>query len=445
MSETNPEPSKLNALTDSEKQVSKTGALVVQFKEIDKKVDSWVQSWNPYHPGAIRQRSITPVAIQESNANKLIARFILIAFGAFLIWAFFAPIDKGVTTTGTVMVSGYRKLLQHPTGGLVQEILVKEGDQVKEGDVLIRINPLKAEADLSQAQLQYINVLVSEARLQSERRGDKNITWPDELNAISNDAKVEEAKQLQQKLFDTRRKEFLTEINAKRTTASMIGDEYNANAQLAKEGFVSRSQANALLRTKLEAENAVTQVQSTYTKDIDTQLATIQANRDALKDKFQSVAFDRDLTSLRAPVTGTVLGLKVNTVGGTVPPGQVLAEIVPEKSELIVEAKVPTTMIDKVKVGVPADMRFTAFNVNTTPIIEGTLVYVGSDVQPGEGGKSGDTYLAKVEATQVGLDKMGDLKVLPGMTVDVVFKTGERTFMGYLIKPISDRLALSFK
>ena len=139
------------------------------------------------------------------------------------------------------------------------------------------------------------------------------------------------------------------------------------------------------------------------------------------------------------------MGLKVNTVGGTVPGGQVLAEIVPEKSELIVEAKVPTTMIDKVKVGVPADMRFTAFNVNTTPIIEGTLVYVGSDVQPGEGGKSGDTYLAKVEATQAGLDKMGDLKVLPGMTVDVVFKTGERTFMGYLIKPISDRLALSFK
>jgi len=445
MSESNQDPNKLNALTESDKQLSKTGALVVQFKEIDKKVESWVQSWNPYHPGAIRKRSLTPVAIQESQANKQIARFILIAFGIFLIWAFFAPLDKGVTTPGTVMVSGYRKLLQHPTGGLIQEIMVKEGDQVKEGDVLIRINPLKAEAELSTAQLQYINALVTEARLQSERRGDKQITWPAELDSISTDAKVEEAKQLQQKLFDTRRKEFLTELNSKRTTAAMIGDEYNANAQLAKEGFVSRSQANQLLRTKLEADNAVASMQSAYMKDIDTQLSTIQATRDALKDRFQSVAFDRDLTSLRAPVSGTVMGLKVNTVGGTVPAGQVLAEIVPEKSELIVEAKVPTTLIDQVKVGIPADMRFTAFNVNTTPIIEGKVVLVGADVQPGDGGKAGETYLAKIEATPEGLEKMGDLKILPGMTVDVVFKTGERTFMGYLMKPIRDRLALSFK
>lgn len=445
MSQANQDPSKLNALSGSDKELSKTGALVVRFKEIDKKVESWVQSWNPYHPGVIRQRALTPVAIQDSQTNKQIARFILIAFSIFLIWAFFAPLDKGVVTPGTVMVSGYRKLLQHPTGGLIQEILVKEGDQVKEGDVLIRINPLKAEADLSTAQLQYISALATEARLQSERRGDKQITWPAELETIKTDVKVAEAKQLQQKLFDTRRKEFLTESNAKRTTAAMIADEYNANAQLAKEGFVSRSQANQLLRTKLEAENMVTSLQSAYMKDIDTQLTTIQATRDALKDRFQSVAFDRDLTSLRAPVSGTVLGLKVNTVGGTVPGGQVLAEIVPEKSELIVEAKVPTTSIDKVKVGTPADMRFTAFNVNTTPIIEGKVVLLGADVQPGDGGKAGDTYLAKIEATPEGIEKMGDLKILPGMTVDVVFKTGERTFMGYLLKPMIDRMALSFK
>jgi protease secretion system membrane fusion protein len=445
MSDSNIDPNKQVALSSAEKELSKTNALVVQFKEIDKKVESWVQSWNPYHPSAIRKRAITPVAIQESRANKQIAWFIIIAFGVFLIWAFVAPLDKGVTTQGTVMVSGYDKQLQHPTGGLIQEILVKEGDHVNEGDVLIRINPLKAEADLSVAQLQYINILASEARLQAERRGDKQITWPEQLNSLDAQSKIVEAKDVQQKLFETRRKEFLTELNAKRTNASMINNEYLANEQLAKEGFVSRSQANQILRTKLDADNAVSSTQSVYMKDIDTQLSTIQANRDALKDKFEAVSFDRDLTSLRAPISGTVIGLKVNTVGGTVPGGQVLAEIVPEKPELIVEAKVPTNLIDQVRVGIPADMRFTAFNVNTTPIIEGKVVLVGADVLKGEGGKGGDTYLAKVEATPEGLEKMGDLKILPGMTVDVVFKTGERTFMGYLFKPIIDRLALSFK
>jgi len=445
MSELNPESGKINPLSEADKEASKTHALVVQFKEIDKKVESWVQSWNPYHPAAIRKRSIEPVAIQESRANKQIARFILIAFGAFLIWAFFAPLDKGVTTQGTVMVSGYRKLLEHPTGGLVQEIMVKEGDEVKEGEVLIRINPLKAEAELSAAQLQYINVLVSEARLEAERRGDKQITWPSVLDSISADAKVSEAKELQQKLFNTRRSEYLSELNAKRSNAAMIAEEYNANAQLAKEGFVSRSQANSILRTKVDADSAVALIQSSYIKDIDGQLATIQANRDALKDKFQSVSFDRDLTALRAPVSGTIVGLKVNTIGQMVPAGQVLAEIVPAKSELIVEAKVPTNLIDAVKVGIPADMRFTAFNVNSTPIIEGKVVLVGADVQPGEAGKTGDTYLARVEATPEGLEKMSDLKILPGMGVDVIFKTGERTFIGYLMKPFHDRLALAFK
>ena len=114
-----------NELIDPSKEALRArtkNALVTQFKELDKKAEGWIQSWNPYHPAVIRNRGFEPVAIQESKIKRQTAKFFLLAFGAFLLWAFFAPIDAGVSTQGTVTVSGYRKQLQHPTGGLVQEI-----------------------------------------------------------------------------------------------------------------------------------------------------------------------------------------------------------------------------------------------------------------------------------------------------------------------------------
>ena len=364
---------------EDKKEQSKSNALVVQFRELDKKAESWIQAWNPYHPDVIKYRPMLPVQVEESKIRRSAAKFFLIGFGLFLVWASFAPIDKGVTSQGTVMVSGYRKTLSHPTGGIIQEILVKDGDVVKEGDVLIRINPLKAEADLSSAQLQYIGALVAEARLKAERKGDAKITWPVELDSFGNDPRVLEAKSIQQKLFETRRQEIVAVLNGRRSQLATLTEEANSNALLAKEGYVSKAQANMVMRQKVDSEMALNQMQSGYYKDIDSQLAEIQKNRDALKDRFQAVAFDRDLTAIKAPVDGTIIGLKLNTKGASVPPGQVLAEIVPTESALVVDAQVLPTLIDKVKVGQIADLRFTSFNVNTTPVISGKVILVGAD------------------------------------------------------------------
>ena len=431
---------------DDSKQTKKENALVVQFRELDKKAEGWIQSWNPYHPGVIQNRGFEPVAITESKIRKQAARFFFIAFGLFLLWAFFAPIDAGVTTQGTVMVSGYRKLLQHPTGGVIQEILVKEGDNVKEGDVLIRINPLKAEAELSSAELQYLNALVTEARLQAERKGEKQITWPKELSTWGNDPKVLEAQQIQQKLFDTRRTEYNLQLAGKRAQLASLSEEASSNAQLAKEGFVSKAQANQVMRMKLESELALNTMQSTYFKEIDNQLAQIQATRDAMKGRFEAVAYDRDLTAIKAPVSGTIVGLKVNTIGGTVPSGQVMGEVVPLEAKLIVDAQVPPSLIDKVKVGMTVDMRFVAFNANTTPVIAGVVKLIGADKQlPPSGDKNGEFYLAQVEATNKGLEELGSVKIQPGMPVDVIFKTGERTFVSHLFRPLTDKFAKAFQ
>ena len=431
---------------DQTKSQSKSQALVVQFKELDKKAESWIQSWNPYHPDSLQTRKIQPIEIQESQLRKHATTLFLITFGGFLLWASLAPIDAGVSVPGTVMVSGYRKTLQHPTGGIVQDILVKEGDVVKEGDMLIRINPLKAEAELSSAQLQYINTLVTEARLKAERKGENKIAWPPELDSWGNEPRVEEAKALQQKLFETRRNEIVAVINGRRQQVATLQEEARNNATLAQEGYVSRAQANQVLRTKVDAELSLNSMQATYYKDIDTQLAEIQKTRDAIRDRFQAVAFDRDLTSIKAPVSGTVVGLKVNTKGGTIAGGTVLAEIVPSEVALVIDAQVPPTVIDKVKVGQTVDMRFTTFNQNVTPVIPGIVKLVGADKMPDPGGnKSQDFYLAQVEATPEGLKQLGDLRIQPGMPVEIIFKTGERTFLGYLFKPLSDRFAGSFK
>ena len=124
-------------LSPEQMQEAKSSALVAQFKELDKKAEGWIQSWNPYHPDVVRNRPLQPVQIEESYIRKKAAKYFLIAFAVFMLWATFAPIDAGVSATGTVMVSGYRKALQHPTGGVVQDILVKEGDLVEHEDGLI--------------------------------------------------------------------------------------------------------------------------------------------------------------------------------------------------------------------------------------------------------------------------------------------------------------------
>jgi protease secretion system membrane fusion protein len=178
-------------------------------------------------------------------------------------------------------------------------------------------------------------------------------------------------------------------------------------------------------------------------KEVDTQLQEIQKNKDATLVKLEATQFDRDLTEVKAPVSGSVVGLKVFTVGGVITAGQVLMEVVPKDETLIVQAKIPSLIIDKVRVGMPTDMRFTSFNITTTPVVSGVVKVVGADKEPAQN-PNDEYYLGLVEVTKEGLQKLAGLKIQPGMTVDVIVKSGERTFMSYLLKPLSDRFATAF-
>jgi protease secretion system membrane fusion protein len=428
-------------------QRAKENATIVPFKEISQKADSWLKSWNPYHPDLIKDRPLEPIEIEESKIRKSATKIFLIGFFIFIIWAFTAPIDAGVSSMGTVMVEGYRKSVQHPTGGVIDKIYVKEGDQVNEGDVLFKLNPLKAEAELAATQLQYINALVTEARLVSERDEGSKIHWPKELKQWENNQQVEEAKRIQQKLFRTRQIEYHSAIRSRNIQIKSLTEEALNNEILAKEGYVSQAQANQVVRSKLDTEMAMNQLRGTYFKEIDSQLSEIQKTRDALKDRMESLNFELESTKIKAPSSGTLIGLKVNTVGGTINPNQMIAEIVPKDAILTIDAQVSPTIIDRVKMGQEADLRFTGFNQNITPVIIGNVSLIGADKLPipqGQSVQKEEYYLVQVKVTKENLEKLGNVQIQPGMQVDVIFKTGERTFMSYLIKPLTDKIAKAF-
>lgn len=435
----------------------------------------WIDGWNPYDLSRLRARDIEPVTVNESPIRRVAAFWFLGFFLVFLLWSFYAPIDAGVSVQGNVSVLGNRKAVQHPAGGVIQSIEVKEGSTVKEGDVLLRINPLRSDAELTSVQLQYINLLATESRLKAEQNDFGVIDWSPELSRRfkANDESVREAKSLQSRLFQSRKAEYQSQIagldeqiagqqrvlDSRMIQLRTLTQEMSNTLELARGGYVPQMQANQAERQKTELDSSIaslqadmarariqkTQLRSALLKDIHQQLQETQKNRDALLGKLDAATFDRQLTEVRAQVGGSIVGLKVFSVGGVITTGQVLMEIVPMQEQLVVQAKIPSLIIDKVKVGMPADLRFISFNQSTTPVIEGAVQVVGADKEPVATPTEGDYYLAQVSVTSKGMEQLGELKIQPGMPVDVVIKSGERSFMSYLLKPLTDKMAVAFK
>jgi len=456
-----------------------------------KSVANWFGDINPYHPERLAQNGLKPIEVEESSIRRNAARWIVLAFVAFFAWALFAPLDAGVNVPGTVAVMGNRKAVQHPNGGVVQDILVREGSKVKQGEVVIKLNPLGTQAELTSTELDYVQALATESRLNSERENRAAIAWLPEFNELAAHPRTREAKLSQEKLFSSRRSEYMSQDailkeqiagleayyqglttvqQSHKEQLAILTADYKSNEELASQGYIPRSRVNDMQRQRIDIMSAMastnadmsktqnsisgTRLQllqhlSTFHKEVDTQVADVNRNRKALHAKLESLRFNLGLTDIKAPVAGTVVGLKAYTVGGVIQAGAVLMEIVPQESKLIAEAQIPPNLIDKVHVDLEADLRFTAFNLNTTPVIPGRVILVGVDKitgpSAGNNTQQAEYYLAQIQTTEQGFQLLGDKVIQPGMPVDVVIKTGERSFMSYLIKPLSDRFAKSFK
>lgn len=427
---------------------------------------------------------VTPVEVNTDSRRyaRLGWIVVLVGFCGFMLWALLAPLDKGVPMAGTVAKESNRKAVQHQGGGTVQQILVRDGSVVKAGQVLVRMNPVYAQSNFSMTEGQYLSARASEARLVAERDGRKSITFPDDLLKRRNEPRVAEMMSLQEGLLLSRQMSLQNELAgidqnisglklqikgleesraSKKEQVDFLKEQLGGMRDLAKEGYVARNRLLELERTYAQLQGLISEdignigrsqsqvleltlrrsqrVQD-YQKEVRSQLTEVQREAEGQHARLQAQEFDLSNVEVKAPVDGTVVDLAVFTNGGVVPAGFKMMDIVPSGDSLIVEGELPVNLVDKVHPGLPVELIFSAFNANKTPHIEGEVVGVSADRLVDE--KTNNPYYkVRVRVTSEGAKKIAanQLNIIPGMPVDLFVKTGERTMMSYLLKPIVDR------
>ena len=427
---------------------------------------------------------VTPLEVNtDARAFSRIGWLIVVlGLGGFLAWGLFAPLDKGVPLSGTVAKESNRKAIQHQTGGIVKEILVKDGDVVKEGQVLVRMNGVLAKSAYETTEAQYLTARAAEARLTAERDGLKTITFPAELVQRKNEPRVAELMTLQQQLLTSRQMALQSELGSvdesiaglkeqiksleesresKKVQMGYLKEQLDGMRDLAKEGYVARNRLLDLERTYAQLSGAVSedigniarsrrqvlelglrksQRTQDYQKEVRSQLSDTEREAQALSARLEGQKFEVDNVEVKSPVGGTVTSLAVFTQGGVVQPGFKMMEIVPTNDPLVIEGNLAVNLVDRVHPGLKTELIFSAFNVNKTPHIEGEVEQVAADRSVEE--RTGAPYYkVRVKVTPAGQKKIAEhhMDVRPGMPVELFVKTGERTPLNYLLKPIFDR------
>lgn len=402
-------------------------------------------------------------------------------FGVFLLWAIFAPLDKGVPVVGTVIVSGQRLTVQSPSAGVIEKILVKEGQPVKAGSLIMRMQPRMAEAATDASLSAYALALLTKERLIAEQSGKAFISLPSALARYSGDNAVQMQLRTQQQLLNDRLRTRLSELSAlnetirgleqqrialqeswqsKQREAKLLEDQSGRLKTLVDRGFASAAtfDETELKRARLQSEIAenrgtVRRIESQidearitkekreseWQQEIKGRMAEVQRDIESYRGQLGSAELNLSYMDIKAPVSGAVLGLAVTSLGAVIAPGQKLLDIVPARSELVVEAQVPVNLIDQVRAGLVVELMFSAFQQNKTPRLTGKVVMLGADRITDQ--RTGMPYYpVNVTIDADSIPKLGANELRPGMPVDVFIKTGERTFVSYLLKPISDRL-----
>lgn len=426
--------------------------------------------------------SFADLPISDRKTRRLGFGIVFVTFGLFGTWAAFAPLDGAVYAPGVVTVQTYRKTVQHLEGGIVKDVLAHDGDIVKKGDPLIILDDAQLRSEYEMTRNQLIAAKAMEARLIAER-DDKSVITFDQMYEPESPRGIE-ARAGETEVFNARRgarlgqiavlQERIGQLNQQiKGTDTIIGTKQNLEQsytgeigdlnELLAQGFVDKQRMLEQQRKLDMLKSEVADHRSTITKTRlqinETQLQILQVNKDFNSDvvkqlsEIQTKAYDlqertaalEDRLSriiIRAPDDGMVIGMTVHTVGGVVRQATPLLDIVPSVSELIVEAQVAPQDINRIAIGKLADIRFSAFNSATTPVIEGSVTNISADRLTNE--KTGQPYyLTRVSVTEAGLKKLADRKLLAGMPADVLINTGERTMLQYLMQPAHNAISQS--
>ncbi|HLF96545.1 MAG TPA: HlyD family type I secretion periplasmic adaptor subunit, partial [Methylococcaceae bacterium] len=409
--------------------------------------------------------------------------FIVLTFGFLGGWVAFAPLSGAVIAEGVVKVESNRKTVQHLEGGIVRDILVKEGDEVALGQPLIVLENEHTVAELNILRDQLDAETVREARYLAEKSRSSSIALPASLLERRADEKLAEIIMSETRVFTTQREvlegqikiiqnqiaEVKDEIGAlerqiasSRQTTRYLDEELASNARLAEKGFVAQ-QHILELRRALSAEDTRRGEYSAEVARAKQKIAELQLHAIGLTDQYQQQSSEGlkksqeqifDLQerlrvpedtikrqTIAAPVAGRIVDLKVHTAGGVIAPREPLMDIVPQGTALIIQCKVQVQDIDEIHPGQTADIHLTAYKQRTTSLVEGVVIYVSADRLEAENAYDQPHYLAHVRVEAEALEKAGEnISLYPGMPAEVYLKTQERTALRYLLDPLLNTL-----
>ena len=429
----------------------------------------------------------TPVVANESTVQAersqrrlVMAGFliILLGFGGLGAWAALAPLQSAALAPGVVKVSSGRKIIQHLEGGIVKEILVKEGQEVSAGQVLIRLDDTIPRTRVEMLRGRLDRLLIRAARLEAERSGADRVAIPEELEPRRDEPEVAQLLAGEERVFRSRRdllrgqtdvyrqrsqqaEEKITglqdQMKSVRTQLNYIRKEIKAATQLLEKGIYEKPKYYALKRTEarlsgqlgayrskiaetreliIENQLRVIELEKRTQKEINAQLQKARTDIFDLRDQLRVASDTLARTEIVAPEAGTVVGLQVHTINGVIKKGASILGIVPRDDRLIIEARVRIEDIDVVHRGLEAEVRLTAFNMRTTPTLPGKVTRVSADRF--EDPRTGMAYYLAEVAIDPG--HTNDLELFPGMSAQVYLVTGKRTTMEYLLKPIQDSI-----
>jgi membrane fusion protein, protease secretion system len=402
---------------------------------------------------------------------------LILGFGGFFAWASLVPLDEGIPAAGTVVVETSRQRIDPLNGGVVEQILVREGQVVKAGQELVVLNETQSKPASSATHGQWLTALATQARLQAERTGAAAIAWPAALVAERDNPDTAALMIAQEGLFRSRRLALEGELRllqestrgleqqlasldrlkaGRQTQLALSGERLESFRNLHKEGFVSRNHLLELERQFAELQGKQSedlsniaginarlaelrmqgaQREMEYRREVEAQLADLQREIGGLSERLSAQRETFERVVLRAPVDGTVVEMALHTLGGVVKPGDRVMDIVPQGDPWVIEARVSPQYMDRLAAGLPADVRFDAYaGRGQRPVVSGQVASVSAEALVDA--RTGASYYAlRVRVPPTEATKLGDLELQTGMLATVRVKTGRRTLMAYLFRP----------
>ncbi|WP_375427153.1 HlyD family type I secretion periplasmic adaptor subunit [uncultured Sphingomonas sp.] len=440
-------------------------------------------------PALLGDRSrygIAPYDPDHNIKSKLRLSLIAIAILVFGLGAAaaFVPMGGAVVGSGQVGVESRVKRIAHPTGGIISAIYVKNGDRVRKGDILMRLDDTVTGADAQLSGLSVDQLLAQRARLEAERLGVAGMALPPELRA-NTDEGARKAIADEQKLFALRRVEqagmraqldarvrqygqqiagYRSQIDALQKQTALIEPERKGVKELWDKDLVTISRLNQLERTQVdfqgnigalraqiaqtearitEAREQMLQLSDTRRSEAGTQLAQVNAtlNQQQVRSVSAGDTFDRSV--IRAPYSGAVDKVAFATIGDVIRPAETIMEIVPDGDRMVVETSVSPADIDQIQSGQRARIRFTAFSSTATPEIEGSVAVVAPE-RTTQQETQASFYAVRVRIDERALSREKQMKLVAGMPAEVYIETGDRSMLSYITKPLRDQFARSF-